>query len=118
MSDKDASALLDLIAASVRTEHDVFSFLISSAYSSAPSAKLPNFRLKDQAQESSNAYKNTLQEIESINSELQTNGQRIDELNAKENLTLVEAEELERLKESNRELENTLALKEKIVQQE
>ena len=92
--------------------------IVTATYAAMKASEAWTNRLKDQAQESSNAYKNTLQEIESINSELQTNGQRIDELNAKENLTLVEAEELERLKESNRELENTLALKEKIVQQE
>lgn len=92
--------------------------IVAATYAAMKASEAWTNRLKDQAQESSNAYKNTLQEIESINSELQTNGQRIDELNAKENLTLVEAEELERLRESNRELENTLALKEKIVQQE
>ena len=92
--------------------------IVTATYAAMKASEAWTNRLKAQAQESSNAYKNTLQEIESINSELQTNGQRIDELNAKENLTLVEAEELERLKESNRELENTLALKEKIVQQE
>ena len=92
--------------------------IVAATYAAMKASEAWTNRLKDQAQESSNAYKNTLQEIESINSELQTNGQRIDELNAKENLTLVEAEELERLKESNRELENTLALKEKIAQQE
>ena len=92
--------------------------IVAATYAAMKASEAWTNRLKDQAQESSNAYKNTLQEIESINSELQANGQRIDELNAKENLTLVEAEELERLKESNRELENTLALKEKIAQQE
>ena len=92
--------------------------IVAATYAAMKASEAWTNRLRDQAQESSNAYKNTLQEIESINSELQTNGQRIDELNAKENLTLVEAEELERLKESNRELENTLALKVKIAQQE
>lgn len=92
--------------------------IVAATYAAMKASEAWTNRLKDQAQESSNAYKDTLQEIESINSELQTNGQRIDELNAKENLTLVESEELERLKESNRELENTLALKEKIAQQE
>lgn len=92
--------------------------IVAATYAAMKASEAWTNRLKDQAQESSNAYKDTLQEIESINSELQTNGQRIDELNAKENLTLVESEELERLKESNRELENTLVLKEKIAQQE
>ncbi len=92
--------------------------IVAATYGAIKASEAWTNRLKKQAQESSNAYKDTLEEIESINSELQSNGQRIDKLNAKENLTLVEAEELERLKESNRELENTLALKEKIAQQE
>ena len=92
--------------------------IVAATYAAMKASEAWTNRLKKQAQESSIAYKETLDEIESINSELQTNGQRIDELNAKENLTLVESEELERLKESNRELENTLALKEKIAQQE
>ncbi|MCM1262565.1 MAG: hypothetical protein NC313_07555 [Butyrivibrio sp.] len=92
--------------------------IVAATYGAIKASEAWSNRLKKQAQESSNAYKETLEEIESINSELQTNGQRIDELNAKENLTLVEAEELERLKESNRELENTLALKEKLAERE
>lgn len=92
--------------------------IVTATYAAMKASEAWTNRLRDQAQESSNAYKGTLEEIESINSELQSNGQRIDELNAKENLTLIESEELERLKESNRELENTLALKEKIAQQE
>ena len=92
--------------------------IVAATYGAIKASEAWASRLKNQAQESSNAYKDTLEEIESINSELQSNGQRIDELNAKENLTLVEAEELEKLKESNRELENTLALKEKIAQRE
>lgn len=92
--------------------------IVAATYAAIKASEAWSNRLKKQAQESSNAYKDTLEEIESINSELQSNGQRIDELNAKENLTLIESEELEKLKESNRELENTLALKEKIAQQE
>lgn len=92
--------------------------IVAATYAAIKASEAWTNRLKDQAIESSNAYKDTLEEIESINSELQSNGQRIDELNAKENLTLVEAEELEKLKESNRELENTLALKEKIARLE
>lgn len=57
-------------------------------------------------------------EIESLNSELQTTQNRIDELNAKENLTLVEQEELERLKETNDELERELRIKQSILSEE
>ena len=53
--------------------------------------------------------------IKGINSELATTTSRIDELNAKENLSLVEAEELEKLKTVNAELERELHLKEGIA---
>ena len=56
--------------------------IVTATYAAMKASEAWTNRLKAQAQESSNAYKNTLQEIESINSELQTNGQRIDELNA------------------------------------
>ncbi len=61
---------------------------------------------------------NVKSEIESLNSELQTTQNRIDELNAKENLTLVEREELERLKETNAELEREIRLKQSILSEE
>jgi hypothetical protein len=54
-------------------------------------------------------------EIDSLNSELKTTQNRIDELNAKENLSLVEQEELSRLKEANRELEREIRLKENLL---
>ena len=57
-------------------------------------------------------------EIDSLNSELKTTQDRIDELNAKENLTLVEQDELNRLKETNDELERELRLKQSILSKE
>ena len=57
-------------------------------------------------------------EIESLNSELQKTQSRIDELNAKENLSLVEQEELERLKETNKELEREIRLKQSLLSDE
>ncbi len=57
-------------------------------------------------------------EIESLNSELQTTQSRINELNTKENLSLVEREELERLKEANRELEREIRLKQSVLSEE
>lgn len=58
------------------------------------------------------AYENTKSEIETLNNELEITRERIDELNAKENLSLVEQEELSNLQLTNAELERTLALKE------
>ena len=57
-------------------------------------------------------------EIESLNSELQTTQSRINELNAKKNLSLVEHEELEHLKETNKELEREIRLKQSLLSDE
>ena len=61
---------------------------------------------------------NAKSELESLSSELQTTKNRIDELNTKQNLTLVEQEELERLKEANKELERELSIKQSILSEE
>ncbi len=57
-------------------------------------------------------------EIDSLNSELQTTKDRIDELKSKENLSLVEQEELQRLKDSNDELEREIRLKQSLLSDE
>lgn len=49
--------------------------------------------------------------IDSINSELKTSASRIDELNDKPNLTFIEQEELQNLKDTTAELERQLELK-------
>lgn len=72
-------------------------------------------RAKDKLEESAEAFSQAKSEVENLNSELQTTKQRIDELSAKENLTLVEAEELDKLKETNKELERELRLRESIA---
>ena len=75
-------------------------------------------KTKETAEKSISEYNDTKSEIENLNSELQTSQQRIDELNAKENLSLIEAEELEKLKVSNKELERQIALKDTLAQQQ
>lgn len=72
-------------------------------------------RTKKKLEESANAYKEVKGEVENLNSELQTTQTRIDELNAKQNLTLVESEELDKLKETNKELERELRIRESIA---
>lgn len=61
--------------------------------------------------------KETLQKIEgevdSLNSELETTQQRIEELLAKDSLTLVEQNELDKLQQANDELQRQLDLKER-----
>lgn len=58
-------------------------------------------------------YQSAQSEVENLNSELKTTNDRIDELNAKQNLSLVEKDELNTLQESNKELEVKIALLEK-----
>ena len=68
--------------------------------------------LNEKATESTRIYEELQSEIDSLNEELDTTNSRIKELSEKPNLTFVEQEELENLKETNRELERTLGLKE------
>ena len=55
-------------------------------------------------------------EIKSLNDELKTTKDRIEELQNKDVLTIVEQEELDKLKETNDELERELRIKETIAQ--
>ena len=54
-------------------------------------------------------------DLKAVNSELETTASRIDELNAKENLSLIESEELENLKAANIELERELRIKKELA---
>jgi len=69
---------------------------------------------QEKAAESAAAYENIKTEIQQMNDELETTRDRIDELNAKENLSLVEEAELEKLKSQNEYLEKQISLKEKL----
>lgn len=73
--------------------------------------------LANAVRESYNEYEGLTSEIESINTELEETGRRIDELNAKESLTLVEQDELSKLKESNNELERKLKIQEALAEE-
>lgn len=70
------------------------------------------------ADEARQKYEQTQSEIQSIQGELQTTGSRIDELNAKGGLTLVEQNELDKLYETESSLERQLAYKQQIAQVE
>ena len=72
-------------------------------------------RAKEATEKAKETLDQTKSEIEQINSSLQTTQNRIDELNAKENLSLVESEELAKLKETNEELERELRIKEELA---
>ena len=67
-----------------------------------------NVTLEEQhelAQQAQSDYQEVASELESVNEELATTKQRIDELNGKHKLTFTEKEELENLKAQNAELE-------------
>ena len=72
----------------------------------------------ESAEEMRSSYEEVEKEIEDLNGELQTSKTRISELQKLSDngtITLVEQEELERLKRSNAELETTLARKKEIA---
>lgn len=67
-------------------------------------------------EESSAAYNNTVSEIQSINSELETTRSRIEELQSKDKLTLTEQAELANLERQNTLLENQLRIKQSLAE--
>ena len=70
------------------------------------------------AEESRQAYEKTKSEIDSLNNELQTTQNRIDELKSKGSLTLVEQAELQRLETTNALLERQITLREQMARYE
>ena len=74
--------------------------------------------LRDWADESTDALADTRSEIESLNSELDTTRDRINELQGKGYLTLTEQDELERLRKTNDELERQLMIKKALEETE
>ena len=68
--------------------------------------------LTKKAEESAQTYSDAKDEVERLNEELKTTNSRIDELEAKDHLSFVEQEELDKLKETNAELERSIKLAE------
>ncbi len=66
--------------------------------------------------EAESEYEQSAAKLQSLQDELKTTQDRIDELNGKDSLTVVEQEELDRLKEQNTELEREIILEEKLNQ--
>lgn len=73
---------------------------------------------KEAPDESGTKVDSVRSEIESLNSKLQTPQNRFNELSTKENLSLVEQEEPDRLKETNAELKREIHLKNSILSEE
>lgn len=65
---------------------------------------------REQLAELKNEYNSNAQEIQSLEDELKTTGERLDELNGKEKLSFAEQEELTRLQAQNAELQRTIDL--------
>lgn len=64
---------------------------------------------------SAEKYQQTKSEVQSINSELETLGSQIDAINAKENLSLTDAQELANLQAQSAELKRQLELKQALA---
>lgn len=75
-------------------------------------------RMIEAAESSRSAWESTKSGIESLNKELDTTQQRINELNAKGHLTIAEEAELSKLQMQNAELEKQLDLQQKIEERQ
>lgn len=83
--------------------------VIQALYVSADEAR-------EKIQKATEAYEEQTSALESLNSELKTTKDRIDELNSQDGLTIVEQEELEKLKQQEASLERQIKLQEKLAQ--
>lgn len=74
--------------------------------------------LRESAEESAQTYEDLKSDIENSNDEMKTTASRIDELNKKDHLSFVEQEELQKLKDTNEELERQLKNKQALANAE
>lgn len=72
--------------------------------------------VREKIQKATEAYEEQTSALESLNSELKTTKDRIDELNSQDSLTIVEQEELEKLQQQEASLERQIKLQEKLAQ--
>ena len=75
-------------------------------------------KAQESIQEATQAYEDQKNKLDELNSSLQTTKDRIEELSNKDTLTVVEQEELDKLKREQAYLERQIALQEKLVQAE
>lgn len=73
-------------------------------------------KAREKIQKATEAYEEQTSALESLNSELKTTKDRIDELNNQDSLTIVEQEELEKLQQQEASLERQIKLQEKLAQ--
>ena len=74
------------------------------------------YKAREKIQKATEAYEEQTSALESLNSELKTTKDRIDELNSQDSLTIVEQEELEKLQQQEASLERQIKLQEKLAQ--
>lgn len=70
---------------------------------------------REKIQEATDAYEEQKTALESLNDELKTTKERIEELNGQDTLTVVEQEELEKLKQQEASLERQIQLQEQLT---
>lgn len=70
---------------------------------------------REKIQEATEAYEEQKSALESLNDELKTTKDRIEELNGQDTLTIVEQEELEKLKQQEASLERQVQLQEQLT---
>lgn len=70
---------------------------------------------REKMQEATDAYEEQKSQLESLNSELETTKDKIDELNNKDSLTIVEGEELKKLKQQEASLNRQIMLQERLL---
>ncbi|MBD5136045.1 MAG: hypothetical protein HDT39_08820 [Lachnospiraceae bacterium] len=73
---------------------------------------------KEALEKSKETYNDTISELQSLQDEFKKTSDRLNELNSKDSLSLVEQNELEQLKKTNSELERELNIKSAIAKQE
>lgn len=71
---------------------------------------------KQKMEESNKAYRNTTDEIKSLNSELDENNKRIAEINAQDVITYTDQQELTKLQTANNKLKRQIELKEHLAE--
>lgn len=71
---------------------------------------------RESIQKANEAYEEEKQKLDELNSSLETTKNRIEELENKGSLTIVEQEELSKLRTENQLLENQIAIQEKLAQ--
>ena len=75
-------------------------------------------KASEKAIEANEKYEDTKSQLEDINTEIETTSQRIDELNNKDSLSIVEQDELTKLQEQNAELKIQKQLLDELAEQE